>query len=129
MTRITLLKNNPLRLCHTIKEITLGPSHITMSPTKLSGTIKLKDSMAHTELDLLPLLVLQLMVNVFTQIFSIQTITPCGLVAAVTGGFQMLSHSHIKLLHPQLNVTSIARSKTVAQTSLLTMIHLGDGAS
>ena len=100
-----------------------------MSPTKSNGTIKLRDSMAHTELDSQLLQELQLTVNVSIQMFSIQTLIPCGLVDVVTGGFQMLSHSVIKWLHPQLNVMSIAMSKTVAPTSLLIMIHHGDGAS
>ena len=107
----------------------LGPSHNTMSPTKLSGTIKLKDSMAHMELDSRLLQVLQLTVNVSIQMFSTRTLIPYGLVDVVPGGFQMLSHSHIKWLRPQLNVMSIAMSKTVAPTSLLIMIHHGDGAS
>ena len=72
---------------------------------------------------------LQLTVNVSIQMFSIQTLIPCGLVDVVTGGFQMLSHSDLKWLHPQLNVMSIAMNKTVAPTSLLIMIHHGDGAS
>ena len=94
-----------------------GPQKNMICLMKLSGIIKHREPMVDMELDLLQLQVLQLTVKRFTQAFSIQIPIKSGMVAAVTGGLQTLSHGGLRPSPLQLSVTNIAMNKMAAQTS------------